>query len=516
MSCDKNYLTLLTLTGGYLVKSHWDASNQNSNSASFWRHRVLMVIEAVPVLGLLVSLIEIIVIEIKKCISRNVNRRQEQAQYSFRRMTFENPWEGVYMPLYQKLAKNNVEFSHDVARNMDKFLETHMIKYKNGEFVVESTPSSNEEIIKTFYALISLMYSVLDDDMKVKTVYQALLRPFVKKVPFEARRAYYDVCRAYRKQVTEKHSLTKDESIITLQRAFRAKFRAFSSSEPLCKYTLDISQNPPTAESNPIDRIKANKWIIRHPKEYRGFAKKIIDHIQHISFKKFMKVLKASVDSFNFYLKGLKDDQQEFVIVVPNKRSNLWVTELAMKSFQKRPVDIIMMDDLSQFLKDHPQVNQVATLDDAAYSGHQLSGYLGDINSTIQKVRGSTSESGTNIHVILPYGTRSGIRRIKDAGKNVKISHHQTMLSALELSQLGVFTDEEEKRLEELISVDQIDSDMVRLDTTTLTYFDHKIADYVSTVRPPLVGKHLYGGGSGPHFIKDVVPPYYRKKYQTF
>lgn len=516
MSCDINYLTLLTLTGGSLVKFHWHASTQNSNSASLWSHRVLMVIEAVPVLGLLVSLIEIIVIEIKKCISRNVTRRQAQAHYPFRKMTFENPWEGVYMPLYQKLARHNVEFSHDVWRNMDKFLETHIIEYKDGEFFVESKSSSKEERVKTFYALISLMYSLLSDVNKAKTVYLALLRPFVKKVPFKARRAYYDVCRAYRKLVTEKHSLTPNESIITLQRAFRAKRKAFFTLGLPSKYTLDISQNPPTAESNPIDRIKANKWIMGHPKKYRGFAKKIIDHIQHISFTKFLKVLKTSVDSFNFYLKGLKDDQQEFVIVVPNMRSNLWVTELAMKSFQKRPVDIITMDNLSQFLKDHPQVNKVVTLDDAAYSGHQLSGYLGNIDATIQGVRGSISENKTSIHVILPYGTRSGIRRIKDSGKNVMISHHQTMLSALELSKLGVFTEGEKKRLEELISVDQIDSDMVRLYTTTLTYFDHKIADYVSTIRDPLVGKHLYKGGSGPQFIKDVVPPYHRKKYQAF
>lgn len=161
MSCDINYLTLLTLTGGSLVKFHWHASTQNSNSASLWSHRVLMVIEAVPVLGLLVSLIEIIVIEIKKCISRNVTRRQAQAHYPFRKMTFENPWEGVYMPLYQKLARHNVEFSHDVWRNMDKFLETHIIEYKDGEFFVESKSSSKEERVKTFYALISLMYSLL-------------------------------------------------------------------------------------------------------------------------------------------------------------------------------------------------------------------------------------------------------------------------------------------------------------------------------------------------------------------
>lgn len=51
----------LTLTGGVLIKRHWAKSCEKQSVCSKWGHRIVAIIESVPILGAIVALIEIIV-----------------------------------------------------------------------------------------------------------------------------------------------------------------------------------------------------------------------------------------------------------------------------------------------------------------------------------------------------------------------------------------------------------------------------------------------------------------------
>lgn len=58
----------LTLTGGALVTKHWSQSNEAISTATKWGHRIVALIEAIPLLGGLVALIETIA---ARCLGHN-------------------------------------------------------------------------------------------------------------------------------------------------------------------------------------------------------------------------------------------------------------------------------------------------------------------------------------------------------------------------------------------------------------------------------------------------------------
>ena len=60
LSCKEQKFRLFTLSGGDLSKRHWQASCQAESAAVRWGHRVIAIIEAVPIIGMLASAIEIL------------------------------------------------------------------------------------------------------------------------------------------------------------------------------------------------------------------------------------------------------------------------------------------------------------------------------------------------------------------------------------------------------------------------------------------------------------------------
>lgn len=61
LSCKQILFAALTTTGGTLAKRHWQAAGKKTSSSK-WGHRILSVVEAVPLLGGVITLIEIVVV----------------------------------------------------------------------------------------------------------------------------------------------------------------------------------------------------------------------------------------------------------------------------------------------------------------------------------------------------------------------------------------------------------------------------------------------------------------------
>lgn len=63
-SYKETVFALCTLTGGTLIKRHWGKSKEEASICSKWGHRTIGTIEAIPLLGGLVALIEIVIVKI--------------------------------------------------------------------------------------------------------------------------------------------------------------------------------------------------------------------------------------------------------------------------------------------------------------------------------------------------------------------------------------------------------------------------------------------------------------------
>jgi hypothetical protein len=196
---------------------------------------------------------------------------------------------------------------------------------------------------------------------------------------------------------------------------------------------------------------------------------------------------------------GLPEDQRKFVIVIPQNKihsSNKWVTELALPFFKKSPEDVILSDQFAEFKNRYPEVKRVVLLDDAAYSGKQL-----------RNVLSSLPRGDYQFHALVPYATFLGEGRI--AKVNVWMSEHERMFSVGDLCKMRVFTQEEAGLLKEATSGE----DQGDLDCRSLTYFDHKIADQLSTYYDILSwGCLLTRSGLRIQFVPATQPPYKSSK----
>lgn len=424
----------------------------------------------------------------------------------FAQTRFDDSWDKVYIPLFNQLLSLGVMTQQgDWTQKMSLFLEFHDIWFENNTFHVGKKTDEPKNDIETFYALLSLAYENQDNYEKMLSIKQLLIRPFLKRIPEPIRLATYGPFQMAlfrsRKRAKMEHGATSvaptEKAAITIQRAVR-QLQAKEIHYPphLGSYSYPLNPNPPVPlTSNAILQEKANAWIEAHEESLQNTARKFIQNIRHISFSQFTDRLRRAVESFNRRLTGLPEEQRKFVIVIPQHKvhsSNKWTTELALPFFKKPPEDIILSSQLNAFLVQNPQVKQVVLVDDAVYSGKQMSSYL-------QEYR----KIGIQYHVIVPYTTSPGLRRI--AGEQTWISDHEMIFCMEDLCNMGLFSEEEQQVLKNAIDED----DRQYFQSRSLTYFDHKIADGVSTYNNILsYGCLLQRYKLAIPFIPETIPPY--------
>lgn len=185
------------------------------------------------------------------------------------------------------------------------------------------------------------------------------------------------------------------------------------------------------------------------------------------------------------------------------------------------PIDFVKsLDkyDFNTYLTAHPQTHRVLLLDDAAYSGSQMSINL---SQSVDEFENNHIHDYT-FYVAVPFMTEFGKARIKqmcDVSRPdfLQIASHATMKTIAE-----VIPEAFQGTLTRMYDLDQED-----LTTRTLTYFDHKVADSLSTLAVfrnghvhDLEGKVLTrptSHGTEPIqilFIPKITPPYNREEHQ--
>ncbi len=188
---------------------------------------------------------------------------------------------------------------------------------------------------------------------------------------------------------------------------------------------------------------------------------------------------------------SLPEQQRKFVLVVPYSfvnKSNGWTSSLSLKYFAQPPEDIVLSTDVFEFRKQYPEISQFVLVDDAAFSGNQISPYTWTIPGTV--------------NLIVPFMTERAFSKV--AAKNVWVAQHEKMMS---VEELDVFSSDEKKLLEKLIEDDNGD-----LSWRSLTWFDHKIPDQESTLSRVLeLGQLLTGEKpTNCRFIPQADAPYNR------
>jgi hypothetical protein len=284
--------------------------------------------------------------------------------------------------------------------------------------------------------------------------------------------------------------VTQTENVIKIQRACRKFINQQQSlnrpktPEEIAKTVpphpmLTLQPKIPQAD-NSIDPIKAQEWVNLHDEEDQRFAKKVLKKIDHVSFERFMFGLKQTIEKWNEFIMSRPASNRDYALLLDQRaeKSSQWVTSLALPYLAHPPSQIILMneEDLKNVRKD---VHHLVILDDATYSGNQVTGLL----DTLLPMRARPEYQhllNKEFHFIAPFISENGKKRLSE--REINIIHHET--------------------------IPNFDNNGLNISGQTATYFAHKIAqEGISTINIISTGETIRGK-PGIRFIPSTAEPY--------
>jgi len=208
-----------------------------------------------------------------------------------------------------------------------------------------------------------------------------------------------------------------------------------------------------------IDPVRAREWVeMQNTPEFQELAQFILDHINYIPQEKLEAGLQESMDDF------MPQFKEPYVLVGSSiSHSEEWMYGLALERGFPKAEGVVNEKDIQEWLKENPHVKNVVILDDAAYSGQQLERV---IKATMADV---------DIHVVIPFMTQAAEQRAQNISPRVKIYKHRTIESMDGI--FGHLDPGERLRMRGIF--DQA-FPWANTEGVTLTYFQHKNADYQS------------------------------------
>lgn len=255
-----------------------------------------------------------------------------------------------------------------------------------------------------------------------------------------------------------------------------------------------------------FNEINIKSFIKASDKKVRPIVKKIIENTTYISFKEFKNTM---IKSFKEFIKNMKEEKKKIVYVYKTKnfknKSNYWIYtylyKYIMKENLKLKLKLISKKDI-KLLKEN---DTVIMTDDCSYSGMQL-------QTNIIRNLGKYKNLKTflNIYILCPYMSSFAIKAITykededELNFKVKIGYHKKLDKYISSNFL---TTEEIKIINSYYSnlhpKDMIndDDDLYSINFSNFfVYFNHKLADYASTISL---------------FYMGVMPNTYNKKILT-
>jgi hypothetical protein len=244
--------------------------------------------------------------------------------------------------------------------------------------------------------------------------------------------------------------------------------------------------------SIPINPQKASNYVKAFPREVRHVGNFIVSNIVHIPHQTFELKLMQS------FFRSLKvTGSQVLVLGVEKEKSNWWVSRLVHQNMLKDPPKDITsriefshdLDRAKEFAKIHPN-GTIILPDDAMYSGSQM-------QELIQDTQIIFGRKDYRTLVVTPFVTQNSLQLIRETGNNIEIFHSGIMLTVQDI----LLNKKEEKQMAPIF--DQLFKSF-NWRQTTLTYFDHKIPDFVSSLS--VLEKNARANKKGVPVIQGAVP----------
>lgn len=214
-----------------------------------------------------------------------------------------------------------------------------------------------------------------------------------------------------------------------------------------------------------------------------------------MSFEKFQHNLTQSINDFLEYLGSLPEEERQYIVVAdaPGKSTN-WVLGLCSPQLAHQPPQNVMQNvHLEKYLKPLADnsitpVRHILMIDDGSYSGEQLARYLKEM--VIPAIE--NTHQPLTIHLVVPFMTEYAkdiILQQQQEDIPIRISQHQMMISIADLPKyLTKLSESDLTKMRQIITEDMKEKHpgyVKNLDkpieSRTLTYFEHKLADFAST-----------------------------------
>lgn len=392
----------------------------------------------------------------------------------------------------RQIAKSNPSFVHQSAQIAQSIYSA---------FTSGSTSSTEgEKLAKIDRALLSQMEDRVHDLETFRPDTKTALMDFAATQLSEIERenksnpvhAATVIQRAFRKHLY-RQKVKKEKGDPKVKAELIQTIKTLMAEE----WSVKVQTRPAKPFSrNRIDPEKVEAYLKTQAPDRREVLERILKSsiIKNISFEKFQASLASSINDFLEYLGSLPEQERGYVIVAdkPEKSTN-WVVGLCAPQLAHQPPKDVMqnvqlMDHLEALTKQTPPVRHILMIDDGSYSGEQLARYINEmVIPAIEKTK-----QPLTIHFVVPFMTQYAKEAIlKEQTKDIpiRISHHQMMISIADLPKYLKKLDESDLiQLREIISGDmaKLHSGYTKnldkpLESRTLTYFEHKLADFAST-----------------------------------
>jgi hypothetical protein len=236
-----------------------------------------------------------------------------------------------------------------------------------------------------------------------------------------------------------------------------------------------------------FNKKNVKKFLEECDYKTRPLAKKIIDNTMHVSFEKMIKYLNMNVKDM---INSIKKDRPIFIYINLNEKqkSNYWIY-LYLKDYMKFKYPKSKVIILSNIILDDPRLKDddtIVFIDDCIYTGLQMSNNIRMLNNI--------NNHKLNIFILASFISIYG-QEFLSSIKNYKIIFNSHLVFIPTINDF--LKDNELEILSSYYTNTIYDHIFEYFPYKHLIYFDHKLADNVSTI---------------PLFYSGIVPNTHNKE----
>ena len=276
----------------------------------------------------------------------------------------------------------------------------------------------------------------------------------------------------------------KDPKIINIKSSIKSPIKTNVKTPNKITNIFKTIMNYPLSYKFNQENVK--KFLQACSDEARPLAKKIIDNTRHVSFEEMIKYLNKNIKDLNNFVNNTRPIFI-FIDTSYKEKSNYWIY-LYLKAYMKykypqRKIILISNPNLSNSKLENNDT--LVFIDDCIYTGSQMYSNINKLNNINFNI---------NIYILTTFISKEGEKLINSLNKNTKL--HIIFNKYIEyIPLINDYLTKKEMLILEAYTYTLTFSKEI-YNNKYLIYFDHKLADYVSTI---------------PLFYSGVVPNEYNR-----